>query len=200
MGPREPPRTPVILYHEKVGAHIPMGNRVQGRCGITRHDGNPRSRPHGYFPRGGREAYPSPPPCSGGENPNTFIPLPSEYRPENMASNNFWVGIFVGAIVMFLLFFLPVVGPLVGGLIAGLIARGGAWNGAKAGFGAGIIGAVLAAIIIFLGISVLGGIFHHALAGILIGFGAGVLLVGLSLYHAALGLVGGAVGAAIAKD
>ena len=116
-----------------------------------------------------------------------------------MATKNFWLAVIIGAIVMFLLFFIPVVGPLVGGFVAGLIAKGGTMNGAKAGFGAGIIGAVLAAIILFVGASILGGIFHHALAGLLIGAGIGVVLVAIGVYHAFLGLVGGAVGAALVK-
>jgi len=111
-----------------------------------------------------------------------------------MAAKNFWLAVIVGAIVMFLLSFLPLVGPLVGGFVAGLIARGGPWNGAKAGFGAGIIGALLAALILFVGVTVLGGIFNQALAGILIGAGIGFVLVAIFLYHALLGLVGGAVG------
>ena len=116
-----------------------------------------------------------------------------------MATKNFWLAVIIGAIVMFLLSFLPVIGPLIGGFVAGIIAKGGTVNGAKAGFGAGIIGAVLASIVFFVGASILGGIFHHALAGILIGAGIGVVLVAIGIYHAFLGLVGGAVGAALVK-
>ena len=116
-----------------------------------------------------------------------------------MGKQNFWLAAVVGAIVMFLLSFLPVIGPLIGGFVAGLIARGNPWNGAKAGFVAGIIGAALAALVLFLGASILGGIFHHALAGILVGAGLGIILVAIGLYHALLGLVGGAVGAALVK-
>jgi hypothetical protein len=116
-----------------------------------------------------------------------------------MATRNFWLAIIVGAIVMVLLSFLPLVGPLIGGFVAGLIARGGVWNGAKAGFGSGIIGAVLAAVILIIGISVLGGIFDRTLAEILGWAGTGLILVAIGLYYALLGLVGGAVGAALAK-
>ena len=136
----------------------------------------------------------------GASGTRIFISRPCDYREVGyMATKNFWLAVIVGAIVMFLLFFLPVVGPLIGGFVAGLIAKGGTTNGAKAGFGAGIIGAVLAAIIFFLGVSVLFGIFHHALAGILVGAGLGVVIVAIGLYHALLGLVGGAVGAALAQ-
>jgi len=117
-----------------------------------------------------------------------------------MSKHNFWLAAIVGAIVMFLLSFLPVIGPLIGGFVAGIIARGNPWNGAKAGFVAGVIGAALAALVILLGASILGGIFHHALAGLLVGAGIGVILLAIGLYHALLGLVGGAVGAAIVKD
>jgi hypothetical protein len=116
-----------------------------------------------------------------------------------MGRQNFWLAAIVGAIVMFLLSFLPVLGPLIGGFVAGLIARGNTWNGAKAGFAAGIIGAALAALVLFLGASVLGGVFRHALAGILIGAGLGILSIAIGLYQAFLGLVGGAVGAALVK-
>jgi hypothetical protein len=116
-----------------------------------------------------------------------------------MVTKNFWLAVIVGAIVMFLLSFLPLVGPLIGGFVAGLIAKGDAWNGAKAGFAAGIIGAILAAVILFVGISVLGGIFNRTLAGILFGAGLGIVIVAIGLYHAILGLVGGAVGAALVK-
>jgi hypothetical protein len=116
-----------------------------------------------------------------------------------MATKNFWLAVMVGAIVIFLLSFLPLVGPLIGGFVAGLIARGGAWKGAKAGFAAGIIGAVLAAVILIMGISVLGGIFDRTLAGILAWAGLGIIIVAIGLYHALLGLVGGAVGAALVK-
>ncbi|MDD1671198.1 MAG: DUF5518 domain-containing protein [Methanomicrobiales archaeon] len=129
--------------------------------------------------------------------PHQFILPGSEYREVSMSKQDFWLAAIVGAIVMFLLSFLPVLGPLIGGFVAGLIARGNPWNGAKAGFAAGIIGAILAAFILFLGASILGGIFHHALAGLLIGAGLAVVIVVIGLYHALLGLVGGAIGAAI---
>ena len=116
-----------------------------------------------------------------------------------MSKQNFWLAAIVGAIVMFLLSFIPVIGPLIGGFVAGLIARGNTWNGAKAGFVAGIIGAALSAIVIFLGATILGGVFHHALAGVLVGLGIGVVLLVIGIYHAFLGLVGGAVGAALVK-
>jgi hypothetical protein len=117
-----------------------------------------------------------------------------------MGRQNFWLAAIVGAIVMFLLSFLPVIGPLIGGFVAGLIARGKPWNGAKAGIAAGIIGAFLAAVIFLVGITVLGGIFNQALAGVLAGFGLAFILAAILLYHGLLGLVGGAVGAAIVKD
>ena len=116
-----------------------------------------------------------------------------------MGKQNFLLAVIVGAIVMFLLSFLPVVGPLIGGFVAGLIVRGGPWNGAKAGFASGIIGAVLAALVLLFGVSILGGIFHHAMAGILIGAGIGIVLIAVGVYYALLGLVGGAVGAALVK-
>ncbi|MDD1666719.1 MAG: DUF5518 domain-containing protein, partial [Methanomicrobiales archaeon] len=114
----------------------------------------------------------------------------------------FWLAVIVGAIVMFLLSFLPLVGPLIGGLVAGLIAKGDVWNGAKAGFGAGLIGAILAAVILLslFDIFTIYTFFHRALAGILIRAGLGIFLIAvIGLYHALLGLVGGAVGAAIVK-
>ena len=125
-----------------------------------------------------------------------FIPRPRDYRAVgSMAAKNFWLAVIVGAIVMFLLSFLPLVGPLVGGFVAGLIARGGPWNGAKAGFGAGIIGALLTAVILFMGFTVLVGIFNQALMGILKQAGLGIIIVAIVF----LGLVGGAVGAALVK-
>ena len=116
-----------------------------------------------------------------------------------MGNQNFWLAAVVGAIVMFLLSFLPVVGPLIGGFVAGLIARGNPKNGAKAGGVAGIIGAILAAVIFIVGISVLSGIFNLALAGILRHEVLWIILIAIGLYHALLGLVGGAIGAALVK-
>ena len=116
-----------------------------------------------------------------------------------MGKQNFWLAAVVGAIVMFLLSFLPVIGPLIGGFVAGLIARGNPWNGAKAGFVAGIIGAALAALIFLLGPPAISGIFQYALAGLLRPFGIAIILAAIGLFHALLGLVGGAVGAALVK-
>jgi len=117
-----------------------------------------------------------------------------------MGRQNFWLAAIVGAIVMFLLTILPVIGPLIGGFVAGLIARGNLKNGAKAGLAAGIIGFALTALVFFLGASLFIGIFQYARAGFLATVAMEVLLLIAAIYHALLGLVGGAVGAAIAKD
>jgi hypothetical protein len=115
-----------------------------------------------------------------------------------MGRQNFWLAAVVGAIVMFIFFFLPFIGPLIGGFVAGLIARGTPKNGAKAGLAAGVIGAVLTALVFLLGANMIG-IFTYARAGVLSTFGTEVLLLFIGLYHALFGLVGGAVGAALAK-
>src|SRR5512136_1219757 len=117
-----------------------------------------------------------------------------------MSKQNFWLAAVVGAIVMFLLSFLPVIGPLIGGFVAGLIARGTPKNGAKAGLVAGIIGVILLALIFFLGASILTGFFQYARVGFLRTLVIEILLVIAVVYHAFLGLVGGAIGAAIQKD
>ena len=129
-----------------------------------------------------------------------FIPPPSEYREVSMSRQNFWLAAVVGAIVMFLLSFLPVLGPLIGGFVAGLVARGNLKNGAKAGLVAGIIGLVLTALVFCLGASVFIGILQSARGGVLRILAIEVLLLIAALYPALLGLVGGAVGAAIARD
>jgi hypothetical protein len=118
-----------------------------------------------------------------------------------MGNQNFWLAAIVGAIVMFLLFFLPVVGPLFGGFVAGLIIRGTFKNGAKAGFTAGIIGGFLTATILIIGFPGLSGIFNRALAEIVVraGFDIKLSIIPICLYHGLLGLMGGAVGAALVK-
>jgi hypothetical protein len=100
---------------------------------------------------------------------------------------------------MFLLSFLPVIGPLIGGFVAGLIARGNFKNGAEAGLAAGVIGAVLVALVFLMAPPNMSGIFQYALAGILKPFGIVIILVVIGLFHALLGLVGGAIGAALVK-
>jgi hypothetical protein len=118
-----------------------------------------------------------------------------------MGRQNFWLAAVVGAIVMFLLFFLPVVGPLFGGFVAGLIARGNPKNGAKAGFTAGIIGGLLTATLLLVGFPGLIGIFNRALAEIVVraGFDIKISIIPICLYHGLLGLMGGAIGAALVK-
>jgi hypothetical protein len=119
-----------------------------------------------------------------------------------MGRQNFWLAAIVGAIVMFLLSILPVLGPLVGGFVAGLIARGKLKAGAKVGVVAGIIGGVIIAVVLVAGFPGLAGIFNRALADIITkaGFDFRFSIIPIVLYYALLGLMGGAVGAAIAKD
>jgi hypothetical protein len=135
------------------------------------------------------------------QNPNLYFP--SLRLPEGviMGRQNFWLAAVVGALVMFLLFFIPVAGPLFGGFVAGLIARGNPQNGAKAGFVAGIVGGILAATILIVGFPGMSGIFNRALAEFVIraGFDIKMSIIPIALYHALLGLMGGAVGAALVK-
>ncbi len=131
-----------------------------------------------------------------------FIPRPRDNRAVGyMATKNFWLAVIVGAIVMFLLSFLPLIGPLIGGFVAGLIARGNTKNGAKAGFAAGIIGGLLTATILIVGFPGLSGVFNRALAEIVVraGFDIKISIIPICLYHGLLGLMGGAVGAALVK-
>ena len=116
-----------------------------------------------------------------------------------MSRQNFLLAAVVGAIVIFLLSFLPVIGPLIGGLVAGLVARGKIRNGAMAGVAAGLIGAALVALVFLLGPAPMTGIFQHALVGVLRSFGVAVILLVIGVLYALLGLVGGAIGAAIVK-
>jgi hypothetical protein len=118
-----------------------------------------------------------------------------------MGKQNLWLAVIVGAIVMFILPILPVIGPLIGGFVAGLIVRGNSKNGAKAGFAAGVIGGILIAVILIAGFPSLSGIFNRALANIVTaaGFDIIISIIPISLYHALLGLMGGAVGAALVK-
>ncbi len=118
-----------------------------------------------------------------------------------MGRQNFWLAAAVGAIVMFLLSILPVLGPIIGGLVAGLIARGNPKNGAKAGLVAGVIGGILVAVTLLAGFPNLAGIFNRALAEIVgqAGLDVTMSIILISLYHALLGLMGGAIGAALAK-
>jgi hypothetical protein len=119
----------------------------------------------------------------------------------NMGRQNFVLAAFVGAIVMFVLSFVPVLGPLIGGFVAGLIARGNYRNGAEAGCVAGIIGGLVLALVLAAGFPNLIGIFNRALAVIVVsaGLDARLSFIPIILYHAFLGLMGGAVGAAIVK-
>ncbi|MDD1661513.1 MAG: DUF5518 domain-containing protein [Methanomicrobiales archaeon] len=118
-----------------------------------------------------------------------------------MVNQNFWLAAIVGAIVMFLLSLLPVLGPLIGGFVAGLIARGHFKNGGKAGLVAGVIGGLLIAVILIAGFSSLAGLFNRALADIVVqaGFDIKTSILPIALYHALLGLMGGAIGAALVK-
>jgi hypothetical protein len=136
----------------------------------------------------------------GGRSPIYLSVLPA--TDVIMGRQNFWLAAIVGAIVMFLLFFLPVVGPLFGGFVAGLIARGNPKNGAKAGLVAGIIGGVIIATILIIGFPGFIGVFNRALADIVIsaGFDSKLSIIPIGLYYALLGLMGGVIGAALAKD
>jgi hypothetical protein len=118
-----------------------------------------------------------------------------------MGRQNFWLAAIVGAIVMFILPILPVLGPLLGGFVAGVIARGNPKNGAKAGLAAGIIGGLLIAALVIGGFTALTGIFNRALAEGIVraGFDVTLSIIPITLYYALLGLMGGAVGAALAK-
>ncbi len=118
-----------------------------------------------------------------------------------MGRQNFWLAAAVGAIVMFLLSILPVLGPLIGGFVAGLIARGNPKNGAKVGVVAGVIGGLIVASVLAAGYLGLAGIFNRALVEILdlAGFSSTLWIVSIVLYYALLGLMGGAVGAALVK-
>ena len=135
------------------------------------------------------------------QNPNLYFP--SLRVPEGviMGRQNFWLAASVGAIVMFILPILPVLGPLIGGFVAGLIARGNPKNGAKAGLVAGIVGGLLIAAILIAGFPSLAGIFNRALAEIVVQSGVDIKtsIIPIALYHALLGLMGGAVGAALVK-
>jgi hypothetical protein len=119
-----------------------------------------------------------------------------------MGRQNFWLAVVVGAIVMFLLSILPVLGPLVGGFVAGLIIRGNPKKGAKAGCVAGAIGGIIVASVLAAGYLGLAGIFNSALKEILdlAGFSSTLWILTIILYHALLGLMGGAIGAALAKE
>jgi hypothetical protein len=119
-----------------------------------------------------------------------------------MGRQNFWLAAIVGAIVMFLLSILPVLGPLIGGFVAGLIIRGNPKKGAKAGCVAGAIGGIIVASVLAAGYLGLAGIFNRALVEILgqAGFSSTLWIISIVLYHALLGLMGGAIGAALAKE
>jgi hypothetical protein len=119
-----------------------------------------------------------------------------------MGRQNFWLAAIVGAIVMFLLSLLPVLGPLIGGFVAGLIIRGNPKKGAKAGCVAGAIGGIIVASVLAAGYLGLAGIFNRALVEILgqAGFSSTLWIISIVLYHALLGLMGGAIGAALAKE
>lgn len=118
-----------------------------------------------------------------------------------MGRQNFVLAAFVGAIVMFVLSFFPVIGPLIGGFVAGLIARGNYRNGAEAGCVAGVIGGLVIAVVLVVGFPNLIGIFNRALAAMVVnaGLDSSLSFIPIILYHAFLGLMGGAVGAAIVK-
>ncbi|MDD1667524.1 MAG: DUF5518 domain-containing protein [Methanomicrobiales archaeon] len=119
-----------------------------------------------------------------------------------MGKQTFWLAAAVGAIVMFLLSILPVLGPIIGGFVAGLIARGNPKNGAKVGGVAGIIGGLIVASVLAAGYLGLAGIFNRALVEILgqAGFSSTLWIISIVLYHALLGLMGGAIGAALARE
>lgn len=118
-----------------------------------------------------------------------------------MGKQNFWLGAAVGAIVIFLLSVLPVIGPLIGGFVAGLVARGTPGNGAKTGCLAGAIGGLIMACVLAAGYLGLAGVFNRALMEILsrAGFSSTLWILSIILYHALLGLMGGAIGAALVK-
>jgi hypothetical protein len=118
-----------------------------------------------------------------------------------MGRQNFWLAAVIGAIVMFLLSVLPVLGPLVGGFVAGLIARGNPKNGAKVGCVAGIIGGLIIAAVLVAGFPNLAGIFNRALADLMVqaGYAVPLSVIPIVLYHVLLGVMGGAIGAALSK-
>ena len=101
------------------------------------------------------------------------------------------LGIIIGCIAMVILGVIPVLGPILAGMVAGIIAGKGAKRGATAGFFAGIIGGLgTILLLIYLGWTFGGP--PTALVG-------GVLGLGLTLYCAFLGFIGGAIGGVIRR-
>jgi hypothetical protein len=112
-------------------------------------------------------------------------------------TRNFWLGIISGLIVMFLvaivivnfLDLIPLVSPFVGGLVAGYFNRKDILTGGKAGILTGVLGAV----IISLDFLIHTGFLQRITLAFQF-FGVDIFVLGVIIYFAILGAIGGAIG------
>jgi hypothetical protein len=110
---------------------------------------------------------------------------------------NFWLGVISGLIVMFLvaivtvnlLDLIPLVSPFIGGLVAGYITRKDILTGGKAGILTGVLGAVM----ISLDFLIHTGFLQRVTVAFQF-FGVDIFVLGVIIYFAILGSIGGAIG------
>jgi Family of unknown function (DUF5518) len=112
-------------------------------------------------------------------------------------TRNFVLGVIAGFIVMFLvalvtvnlLGLVPLVSPFIGGLVAGYIARKDILVGGKAGIATGVLGAAVISFDFLLRYGYL-----HGLTVTFQFIGPDLFILGVIIYFAVLGFIGGALG------
>jgi hypothetical protein len=112
-------------------------------------------------------------------------------------TRNFVLGVIAGLIVMFLIAILtvniigmvPFVSPFIGGLVAGYIARKDILTGGKAGVATGVLGAVVISLDFLIRTGYL-----HGITDAFQSIGPDVFMLGVIIYFAVLGFIGGAIG------
>jgi hypothetical protein len=112
-------------------------------------------------------------------------------------TRNFVLGVIAGLIVMFLVAILtvnilglvPFISPFIGGLVAGYIARKDILIGGKAGVATGVLGAIVISLDFLIRTGYLQGL-TRAFQFI----GPDLFILGVIMYFAILGYIGGAIG------